>query len=293
MQTRVFCFFTGGSGVFNSYWHVWQWKEEAMLCKIHMHDFKSHFQWDFLAYCTKPVSVRLAMACVSCLFDSFSIFLLKFKTTSHENHVFLYPFSDMAISPQNNEKKKLYFILVNCMGWQVLFIDNACLAGERSFTINKVYCTHGRTSWFRACRPRDVCLHVCTVFVWIIIVSWGQTGGLSHVWTVVVLCGLTGGLSHVWSIVVSCGLTGGLSHVWSMVVSCGLTGGLSHVWIMVVSGGLTGGLSHVWIMVVLCGLTGLSHVWIIVVSCGQTGLSHRTSQSPLAEPALTSLWRCH
>ena len=30
--------------------HVWQWKEEAMLCKIHiMRDFKSHFQQNFLA----------------------------------------------------------------------------------------------------------------------------------------------------------------------------------------------------------------------------------------------------
>ena len=40
----------------------------------------------------------------------------QFKTTtkSHENYVLLYPFSNMAISPQNYEK--LYFILVNCMG---------------------------------------------------------------------------------------------------------------------------------------------------------------------------------
>ena len=44
-----------------------------------MHDFKSHFQQDFLAYCTRPVSVHLAIACVSCSFDSFSIFLLSLK----------------------------------------------------------------------------------------------------------------------------------------------------------------------------------------------------------------------
>ena len=25
-------FFAGGSGILNSNWHVWQWKEEAMLC---------------------------------------------------------------------------------------------------------------------------------------------------------------------------------------------------------------------------------------------------------------------
>ena len=45
----------------------------------------------------------------------FSLFA-QFKTTkSHENYVFLYPFSNMAIFlPPNN--KKMYFILVNCMG---------------------------------------------------------------------------------------------------------------------------------------------------------------------------------
>ena len=45
----------------------------------------------------------------------------QFKTTtkSHENYVFLYPFSNMAISPKILRKKTLYFIPVNCMGWQV------------------------------------------------------------------------------------------------------------------------------------------------------------------------------
>ena len=55
-------FLAGGSGILNSNWQVWQWKEEAMLCEIHMRDFKSHFQQDFLAYCTRPVSEHLAMA---------------------------------------------------------------------------------------------------------------------------------------------------------------------------------------------------------------------------------------
>ena len=41
--------------------------------------FKSHFQWDFLAYCTRPVSVRLVMTCVGCSFNSFSVFLLSLK----------------------------------------------------------------------------------------------------------------------------------------------------------------------------------------------------------------------
>ena len=35
-------FFAGGSGILNSNWHVWQWKEEAM-CEIPMCNFKSHF----------------------------------------------------------------------------------------------------------------------------------------------------------------------------------------------------------------------------------------------------------
>ena len=41
----------------------------------------------------------------------------QFKTTtkSHENYVFLYPFSSMAISPRI--MIFFYFILVNCMGW--------------------------------------------------------------------------------------------------------------------------------------------------------------------------------
>ena len=45
--------------------------------------FPSHFQWDFLAYCPRPVSVHLAVACISCSFDSFSIFLLSLK--QHQN----------------------------------------------------------------------------------------------------------------------------------------------------------------------------------------------------------------
>ena len=67
----------------------------------------SHFWWDFVAYCTRPVSVHLAMVCVGCSFDSFSVFLhsLKQQQKSHENYVFLYPFSSLAISTQNDERK--------------------------------------------------------------------------------------------------------------------------------------------------------------------------------------------
>ena len=75
-----------------------------------MQDFKSHFRQDFLAYCTRPVSVHLAMACIGCSFNSYSVFFAQFKTTtkSHENYVFLYPFSSMAIYPQNNDFFKFY-----------------------------------------------------------------------------------------------------------------------------------------------------------------------------------------
>ena len=83
MQARVFfgVFFSssGGSSILISNQHMWQWKEETMLCKVHMSDFKSHFQQDFLAYCARPVSVHLVLACVSCSFDSFSIFLFSLK----------------------------------------------------------------------------------------------------------------------------------------------------------------------------------------------------------------------
>ena len=44
-----------------------------------MHNLKSHFQQDFLAYCTRPVSVHLAMVSVGCSFNSFSNFLFSLK----------------------------------------------------------------------------------------------------------------------------------------------------------------------------------------------------------------------
>ena len=51
-------------------------------------------QTRFLWLLHRPVSVHLAMAYAGCLFNSFSVFT-QFKTTtkSHENYVFLYPFS--------------------------------------------------------------------------------------------------------------------------------------------------------------------------------------------------------
>ena len=83
-----------------------------------MHNFKSHFQ-DFLAYCTRPVSVHLVMVSVSCSFSSFSVFLCSLKQQQNLMKIMFswIHFPIWPYSPQNNEK--LYFILVNCMGWQV------------------------------------------------------------------------------------------------------------------------------------------------------------------------------
>ena len=41
----LWVFLAGGGSILNSNQHVWQWMEEleAMLCKIHVHDFKSVF----------------------------------------------------------------------------------------------------------------------------------------------------------------------------------------------------------------------------------------------------------
>ena len=81
-----------------------------------MHDFKfkPHFWWDFLAYCISPVCVYLTMLCVSCSFNSFSIFLLSLKQQNLMKIVFLYPFSNMAISSKIM-KKNVFYILVNCI----------------------------------------------------------------------------------------------------------------------------------------------------------------------------------
>ena len=84
-----------------------------------MHNFKSHFQWDFLAYCTRPVSLHLAMVCVGCSFDSFLNLFAQFKTAtkSHENHVSCINFPIWPYPPQIMDF--FFFVLVNCIGWQV------------------------------------------------------------------------------------------------------------------------------------------------------------------------------
>ena len=75
----------------------------------------------FLAYCTRPVSVHLAMASVGCSFNSFSVFC----SVLHNNKiswslcfpVFIFQYGH--IPPKSWKKQQLYFIQVNCMGWQV------------------------------------------------------------------------------------------------------------------------------------------------------------------------------
>ena len=97
-----------------------QWKEEAMLCEIHMHDFRSHFQQDFLAYCTRPVSVHLAMASVSCLFNSFLIFLLSLILKQQNLIKIMFSCIHFPIWPCPPQIIKIvYFVLINCINWQV------------------------------------------------------------------------------------------------------------------------------------------------------------------------------
>ena len=71
-----------------------------------MHNFKSHYRQDFLAYCTGPVSAHLAMACVSCSFNSFSVFLLSLKQQQNLMKIMFscIHFPIWPYPPQINEK---------------------------------------------------------------------------------------------------------------------------------------------------------------------------------------------
>ena len=129
MQARVFCF----SLVAAAFWIPTACVAgEGRSNLVHMHDFKSHFQWDFLAYCTRPVSVHLATASVGCSFNSFSIFLLSLKQQQNLVKIMFscIHFPICPYPPQNNDK--LYFILVNCMGWQVCIQDAFIPASDHS-----------------------------------------------------------------------------------------------------------------------------------------------------------------
>ena len=90
MQAGVFCFSACGSDIFNSSQHMWQWKAEAM-CEIHMHDIKSHFQQDFLAYCTRPVCAfgnGMHWLLIQQFLNLFA--QIKIITKSDENYVFMF-----------------------------------------------------------------------------------------------------------------------------------------------------------------------------------------------------------
>ena len=71
-----------------------------------MHDFKSHFQRDFLAYCTRPVSVHLATVSVGCLLNSFSIFLLGLK---QQQNLMKIKFSCRSYPPPPPHNEKLFY----------------------------------------------------------------------------------------------------------------------------------------------------------------------------------------
>ena len=117
-----------------------------------MHNFKSHFQWDFLTYCTRTVSVHLAMACVGCSFDKFfSSLFAQFKTTtkSHENYVSCIHFQVWPYPPKI--MKKLYFILVNCMGWQVWINDGPFSSSVKCFLFRSSDWWSDILPWLCAC----------------------------------------------------------------------------------------------------------------------------------------------
>ena len=81
-----------------------------------MHNFKSHFWWDFSAYCTRPVSVNLVMAFNGCSFDSFSIFLLSLKQQQKLMKI-MFSCIHFPVWPYPPKiMKKLYFILGKLYG---------------------------------------------------------------------------------------------------------------------------------------------------------------------------------
>ena len=107
MQAGVFCFFTGSSGILISTGMCGSGRKKQCCAKYaYMCNFKSHFQQDFLAYCTGPVRVHLAMAYVGCSFDSFSVFLLSLK--QQQNVFSCIHFPIWPYPPQNNEKNVFY-----------------------------------------------------------------------------------------------------------------------------------------------------------------------------------------
>ena len=78
MQARVFCFSLVAAAFWISTGTCSSGRKKQWCAKY----TKSHFRQDFLANYTRPVSVHVAVVCVGCLFNNFSVFLLCF--TQHK-----------------------------------------------------------------------------------------------------------------------------------------------------------------------------------------------------------------
>ena len=128
-----------------------------------MGNFKSHFWWDFLAYCTRPASVNFVMEFIGV----FSVFLLSLKQQQNLTKI-MFSCIHFPVWPYPPKIMKiLYFILVNCMGWQVCHNYCVCVCVCDSFffllslfvtvyifTFNCYTCIVpllGRGRWGRSC----------------------------------------------------------------------------------------------------------------------------------------------
>ena len=93
----------------------------------------------------RPVSVHLVMVSVSCSFSSFSVFLLSLKQQNLMKIMFsCIHFPIWPYFPKNNEN--LYFILVNCMGWQVCIITKITLH-RKACCITQWHSHRNRNLW--------------------------------------------------------------------------------------------------------------------------------------------------
>ena len=92
----------------------------------------------------------------------FSLFAQLKTTKSHENYVFLYPFSNMAISPQNNEKNvfytgKMYGLtgMYICRGTNLIYRTYSC---RGTTLISRMYIRRGTNLIYRmyVCRGTNL-----------------------------------------------------------------------------------------------------------------------------------------
>ena len=128
----ILYFLYAGQGLL-LFFHLWQRHFEFQPACVAMEgnsnvvrNTHAWLQWVQISLPTRFLSLlHLASQCAfgndMCwlVVQQFFNLFAQFKTTkSHENYVFLYPFSTTAICPPNNDLF-IYFIPVNCMGWQV------------------------------------------------------------------------------------------------------------------------------------------------------------------------------